>query len=117
MPEPQRDGRTALSPTPLAFIDHLAALIPPPRRHRHRYHGVLAPHAPLRLAATADGRPSRRTPARPAARPPGTTRPSWPYQTGTPLPNRNPTSSTSRCRGSRLPSPDRAGDVHVLRPL
>mgnify|MGYP003382706844 CR=1 FL=1 len=22
------------------FIDHLAALIPPPRLHRHRYHGI-----------------------------------------------------------------------------
>jgi hypothetical protein len=56
LPEPQRDGRTALSLTPLEFIDHLAALIPPPRLHRHRYHGVLAPNAPLRLAATAYGR-------------------------------------------------------------
>jgi hypothetical protein len=36
----------------MEFIDHLAALIPPPRRHRHRYHGVLAPKAPLRFAAT-----------------------------------------------------------------
>jgi len=31
-------------------------LTPPPRRHRHRYHGVLAPHAPLRAAVTAYGR-------------------------------------------------------------
>ena len=29
------------------------SLGPPPRRHRHRYHGVLAPHAPLRAAVTA----------------------------------------------------------------
>jgi hypothetical protein len=29
--------------TPLALIERLAALIPPPRIHRHRYHGVLAP--------------------------------------------------------------------------
>ncbi len=55
-PKPQRDGRTALSLTPLEFIDHLVALIPPPRLHRHRYHGVLAPSGPLRLAATAYGR-------------------------------------------------------------
>ena len=27
-------------------IDNLVALIPPPRRHRHRYHWVLAPNAP-----------------------------------------------------------------------
>ena len=45
LPEPQRDGCTALSLTPLELIDHLAALIPPPRLHRHRYHGVLAPNA------------------------------------------------------------------------
>ena len=44
--EPQRDGRTHLTLTPLEFIDHLAALIPPPRLHRHRYHGVLTPNAP-----------------------------------------------------------------------
>jgi len=50
-PKPQRDGTTALTLTPLELIDQLAALIPPPRRHRHRYHGVLAPNAPLRAAA------------------------------------------------------------------
>ena len=27
-------------------------LIPPPRKHRHRYHGVLAPNAPLCQAVT-----------------------------------------------------------------
>jgi len=52
----QRDGTTALTLTPLELIDHLAALIPPPRRHRHRYHGVLAPNSPLRAAAVALGR-------------------------------------------------------------
>ncbi len=56
LPRPQRDGRTALSLTPMEFIDHLVALIPPPRLHRHRYHGVLAPSGPLRLAANAYGR-------------------------------------------------------------
>jgi hypothetical protein len=48
LPKPRRDGRTALSLTPLELIDHLAALIAPPRRHRHRYHGGLAPNSPLR---------------------------------------------------------------------
>jgi hypothetical protein len=59
LPKPQRDGTTALTLTPLELIDHLAALIPPPRRHRHRYHGVLAPNAPLRchrLRARGGGR-------------------------------------------------------------
>ena len=31
----------------------MAALIPPPRVHRHRYHGVLAPHSPWRAEVTA----------------------------------------------------------------
>ena len=44
LPKAQRDGPTALFLTPLELIDQLAALIPPPRRHRHRYHGVLAPN-------------------------------------------------------------------------
>jgi hypothetical protein len=35
------------------FLNKLAVLIPPPRRHRHRYHDVLAPNAPLRQAVTA----------------------------------------------------------------
>jgi len=26
----------------------IAVLVPPPRQHRHRYYGVLAPNAPLR---------------------------------------------------------------------
>ena len=39
--------------TPLALRDRLAALVPPPRVHRHRYYGVLAPNAPLRRAVTA----------------------------------------------------------------
>ncbi|HAY28228.1 MAG TPA: hypothetical protein DIT03_11150 [Candidatus Accumulibacter sp.] len=44
-------------------MERLAALIPLPRRHRHRYYGVLAPNAPLRAQVTAlagvpDGRPA-----------------------------------------------------------
>jgi hypothetical protein len=41
-----------LTLTPLELIQRLAALIPPPRAHRHRYHGVLAPNAELRPAVT-----------------------------------------------------------------
>ncbi len=53
LPKPGPDGRTDLTLTPLELIDRLAALIPPTRLHRHRYHGVLAPNAPLRAAVTA----------------------------------------------------------------
>ena len=38
---------------PFEFLDRLADLVPPPRRHRHRYHGVFAPNHPLRPAVTA----------------------------------------------------------------
>jgi hypothetical protein len=53
LPKPRPDGQTVLLLTPLEFLDKLAVLIPPPRKHRHRYHGVLAPNAPLRQAVTA----------------------------------------------------------------
>jgi hypothetical protein len=51
--KPRPDGSTELMLSPLELIQRLAALIPPPRGHRHRYHGVLAPNATLRAAVTA----------------------------------------------------------------
>ncbi len=39
--------------TPLELIERIAQLVPPPRTHRHRYYGVLAPNSPLRAAVTA----------------------------------------------------------------
>jgi len=51
--KPGPGGSVSLLLTPLELIDRLAALIPPPRRHRHRYYGVLAPNAPLREVVTA----------------------------------------------------------------
>ena len=39
--------------TPFEFLDRPAAVIPPPQRHRHRYHGVFPPNHPLRQAVTA----------------------------------------------------------------
>ena len=45
--EPTSDKRGAkvdeITLTPLELIDRIAALVPPPRTHRHRYFGVLAP--------------------------------------------------------------------------
>jgi hypothetical protein len=46
-------GAMALRLTPPELLERLAALVPPPRVHRHRYYGVLAPNAPLRQAVTA----------------------------------------------------------------
>jgi hypothetical protein len=37
----------------LSFSPRLADLVPPPRKHRHRYHGVFAPNHRLRKAVTA----------------------------------------------------------------
>ncbi len=34
------------------MLDRLAKILPPPRLHRHRYHGVFAPNAPLRPLVT-----------------------------------------------------------------
>jgi hypothetical protein len=53
LPRPTPDGRTVLALSPLEFLAALARLIPPPRVHRHRYHGVLAPNARLRARVVA----------------------------------------------------------------
>ena len=61
--EPGSDKRGAkadeLHLTPLELIDRIAALVPPPRTHRHRYFGVLAPNSPLRAAAVALAAPAK----------------------------------------------------------
>jgi ribosomal protein S27E len=68
-----RDGTTHIVLEPLDFIARLAALVPPPRVHLTRFHGVFAAHARLRAAITPGGRgtgapkraaaPEQRTPA------------------------------------------------------
>ena len=52
-PKPIPGKPSDLVLTPLELIDRVAALVPPPRSHRHRYYGVLAPNSPLRSAVTA----------------------------------------------------------------
>jgi Putative transposase len=42
-----RDGTTHLVMSPLGFMQRLAALVPRPRLHLIRFHGVLAPNAKL----------------------------------------------------------------------
>ena len=56
-----KDGTHAVLLDPLDFIARLCALIPPPRFHMLRYHGVLAGHAKAR----ADVVPGRDTPPPP----------------------------------------------------
>jgi hypothetical protein len=53
---PYRDGTTEIVLEPVDFLARLAALVPPPRVHLTRYHGVFAPHAALRAAITPAGR-------------------------------------------------------------
>ena len=57
-PRPEAPGHSpgenaVVSLAPGEFLDRLADLVPPPRRHRHRYHGVFAPNHPLRPAVTS----------------------------------------------------------------
>ena len=51
--EPMGGKQAELVLTPLELIARIAALVPPPRTHRHRYFGVLAPNSPLRASVTA----------------------------------------------------------------
>jgi hypothetical protein len=52
--------------TPLELIDRIAALVPPPRTHCHRYFGVLAPNSPHRAAVTEMAQSAAEQPVQPA---------------------------------------------------
>jgi hypothetical protein len=52
---PWRDGTTHLVMSPLEFMQRLAALVPRPRLHPIRFHGVLAPNAKLRPLVVPQG--------------------------------------------------------------
>ena len=54
---PWRDGTTHLVMSPLEFLQRLAALVPRPRLHLIRFHGVLAPNAKLRALVVPQGPP------------------------------------------------------------
>ena len=59
--KPGPGGSVSLMLTPMQLLDRLAALIPAPRRHRHRTCGVLAPNSPAlcghRAGAVGGGYP------------------------------------------------------------
>ena len=71
--QPWSDGTTAVAFQPGELLEKLAALVPPPRVHQTRYHGVLSSHARLRPAVVpapapdAPGSPCH--PARPRRMP------------------------------------------------
>ena len=52
-PELQQQRSIALRLSASEFLTRVAALIPPPRKHRHRYFGVLAPNSPWRAMVAA----------------------------------------------------------------
>jgi hypothetical protein len=52
LPKTCHTGKTFITLDPIEFIDKIAALIPPARRHRHHYHGAFAPNSPLRPMIT-----------------------------------------------------------------
>nr|WP_234413882.1 transposase [Ideonella sp. A 288] len=52
---PWRDGTTHLVISPLEFMQRLAALVPRPRLHLIRFHGVMAPNAKLRPLVVPQG--------------------------------------------------------------
>ena len=64
---PWRDGTTHLVVSPLEFMQRLAALVPRPRLHLIRFHGVLAPNAKLRALVVPQGPPDQDKPATEAA--------------------------------------------------
>jgi Putative transposase len=66
LPHPRADGATHLLLDPLELIEKLTLLIPPPRFHTLRFHGVLAPHAVWR-SAVIPGRPEAEAEGFPAA--------------------------------------------------
>ena len=50
-----RPGANGVVALPLfEFLDRLADIVPPPRKHRHRYHRVFAPNQKLRRAVVAN---------------------------------------------------------------
>ena len=56
---PWRNGTTHVEFEPVEFIAKPAALVPPPRAHLTRFHGVFAPNAKWRAQLTPSGRGKR----------------------------------------------------------
>ncbi|MGI9336517.1 MAG: transposase [Gammaproteobacteria bacterium] len=65
LPKPRPEGTQHIELGVSELLERLSQLRPPPRRHRHHYHGVLAPNAPMRPAVTARaGQPLEGAPRR-----------------------------------------------------
>src|SRR5690606_38308459 len=56
---PYRDGTAPIVIEPLDFMARLAALMPPPRMHLTRFHGVFAPSRPRPISTGPNCRSAR----------------------------------------------------------
>ena len=58
-PKPTHTGQISINIEPLEFLERISKFIPYPRKNRRHYHGIFAPHSPLRqrVAANAKRRP------------------------------------------------------------
>ncbi len=108
-----RDGTTHVVFEPQELVEKLAALVPPPRFHLLRYHGVLGPCASER-DRVVPGAPQALEPARP---PPGS--PSLASSAGPPSDTKARGSAGSegsdRCSPSALASPAEAPPTRTPR--
>ncbi len=68
---PWRDGTTHVVMERRELLERLAPLIPPPRAHQVRYHGVLAPYASARDRVVPAGMKETVRPAQPTSQPDG----------------------------------------------
>jgi hypothetical protein len=66
---PFSDGTTAVAFTPFELIERLLPLVPRPRKHTIRFHGILAPAAGFR-SKVVPARPVTRVPREPGTREP-----------------------------------------------
>ena len=100
---PWRDGTTHLVMSPLEFMQRLAALVPRPRLHLIRFHGVLAPERQAAAAGGAAGATrARGTGHRSRTRPPSArSRRSRPGRTASAGRGCSSACSTSTCSTAR----------------
>jgi hypothetical protein len=54
LPKPSHDGRSFITLDPFDFLDRISTFIPYPRLHRRHFHGIFAPHSPLRKQVVAN---------------------------------------------------------------
>ncbi len=110
-----RDGTTHVVFERLELIEKIVALIPPPRGHLVRYHGVLAPAARQRARVVSDRRESTSAAAATTALP--TSLPAPPASAAASPPRRSPASGQAArtTTASSAPGPDPTSALRTRR--